>query len=215
VASRPGEGATFSFTCLAQLPAADTAEDRAASLQTRIYTSQLPEEPAEHVVVPPDNATHTPSPPPDSADILVVDDNPVNVFVLETQLRRLGFGCGVAHDGVEATEYVRTSLGLATAPEPSPSVLSVPDVPSLPVPRVIFMDLNMPRMGGLQASRVIRRLEQQARDETGYAGHIRIVALSASDSSSVLSEDLREAGLDLFLCKPITLDHLRGALVEA
>jgi hypothetical protein len=126
VASRPGEGATFSFTCLAQLPAAETAEDRATSLQTRIYTSQPPEGTAEHVVVPPDNATHTPSPPPDSADILVVDDNPVNVFVLETQLRRLGFGCGVAHDGVEATEYVRTSLGLATAPEPSPSVLSVP-----------------------------------------------------------------------------------------
>ena len=72
---------------------------------------------------------------------------------------------------------------------------------------LVLMDLQMPVMDGLEATRAIRALD-------GPARHARIVALSAN----AFAEDrarCEEAGMDGFLAKPLRLDALRRALQEA
>ena len=66
------------------------------------------------------------------ARVLVVDDEPVNVFVLQRLLRHCGLECEVARDGAEAVEK---------------AVASRCDV--------ILMDISMPVMNGLSAAREI------------------------------------------------------------
>ena len=101
------------------------------------------------------------------ARVLVVDDEPVNVFVLRRLLRHCGLECEVASNGAEAVER-------ATATRCD----------------VILMDISMPVMDGVSAAREIaRRLgpngpavvavtanatsEQRRRcDEAGFAGFI-------------------------------------------
>ena len=101
------------------------------------------------------------------ARVLVVDDEPTNVFVLRRLLRHCGLDCEVATNGAEAVDY-------ATATRCD----------------VILMDISMPVMDGVSAAREIaRRLgpggpiviavtanatsEQRRRcDEAGFAGFI-------------------------------------------
>jgi CheY-like chemotaxis protein len=67
------------------------------------------------------------------------------------------------------------------------------------------MDMRMPEMNGLDATRAIREAERA----TG--GHIVIVALTAN----VLDGDREacvQAGMDDFLAKPLKLDELRVVL---
>lgn len=73
-------------------------------------------------------------------------------------------------------------------------------------PQVILMDISMPGMDGLEATRAIREREQ----ERGEPGRF-IVALTAGVSES---ERLacREAGMDEFLGKPFTDDGLLAIL---
>ena len=114
--------------------------------------------------------------------VLVVEDNPVNAIVVRTMLERLGFQSDLAASGVEAIAALQRQ----------PYDL-------------VFMDMLMPEMDGLEATRRIRGL--------ALAAQPRIVALTAN----VLQED-REAcgaaGMDGFLAKPITLADLQRCLAE-
>jgi CheY-like chemotaxis protein len=72
-------------------------------------------------------------------------------------------------------------------------------------PDIIFMDVQMPEMDGLEATRNIRLLEQKA------GGHIPVVALSAG----VIKEEQDtciQAGMDDFLAKPIDRQSLQKVL---
>ncbi len=111
--------------------------------------------------------------------ILVAEDNPVNQALALAILRKMGYRADVAADGqevIDALERQRYDL--------------------------IFMDVQMPVMDGLCATRIIRER---------YAGDDRpqIVALTAN----VMADD-REAcmasGMDDFLSKPIRLEEVRG-----
>jgi CheY-like chemotaxis protein len=67
------------------------------------------------------------------------------------------------------------------------------------------MDMRMPEMNGLDATRAIRETERI----TGR--HVVVVALTAN----VLEDDRKaciDAGMDDFLAKPLTLDALREVL---
>ena len=72
----------------------------------------------------------------DPARILVVDDNPANVDILETRLRSQGYETLAAHDGEEALALARETL-----------------------PDLILLDIMMPKLDGIE---VCRRLKADA-----------------------------------------------------
>jgi signal transduction histidine kinase/DNA-binding response OmpR family regulator len=116
--------------------------------------------------------------------ILLVEDNHVNQKVALLLLRRLGCRADVAGNGLECLEALERREY-----------------------DVILMDVMMPEMDGLEATREIRR--QPARERRP-----RIIALTAS----AMREDIdrcREAGMDDHLSKPISLDNLASALEKA
>lgn len=122
--------------------------------------------------------------------VLLVEDNEINALVARKHLERIGARTIHAVDGIEAVDIVsRTLRG---------------DRPRFDI---ILMDIRMPGLDGIDASRWIRRLEREA-DVTPT----RIVALTAN----AFEEDRRaalEAGIDDFLTKPIDPDHLASTIV--
>lgn len=116
--------------------------------------------------------------------ILVVDDNMVNVRVALAMLRKLGVEANAVENGLEATQA-------ATAAER---------------PDLILMDVQMPLMDGLEATRRIRAWEQACKQP-----RLVIVALTAG----AFVEDCEHciaAGMDDFLAKPINHDQLQQLL---
>jgi CheY-like chemotaxis protein len=71
---------------------------------------------------------------------------------------------------------------------------------------LILMDVQMPEMDGLQATREIRR--------RWPLGGPKIVALTAHAIAGDREKCL-EAGMDDYLCKPINLDDLKATLESA
>ncbi|SNB69796.1 Signal transduction histidine kinase [Arboricoccus pini] len=108
-----------------------------------------------------------------SLSILVVDDNPVNRRLASILLERAGHRVAIAEDGAGALAAVeRTTFD------------------------AILMDVQMPGMDGLEASRLIRRLESP------LARSVPIVALTANATSDS-GRQCREAGMDDYVTKPI------------
>ena len=115
--------------------------------------------------------------------VMVADDNPVNQVVVQAMLADLGLDSKVVGDGAEAVE-------LAAAERFD----------------VILMDVNMPRMTGLTAARVLRQRELSFGVE-----RVTILAMPATTEG----EDgpaCAEAGMDGFLEKPFSLTQLKAAL---
>jgi CheY-like chemotaxis protein len=78
-------------------------------------------------------------------------------------------------------------------------------------PDVILMDLQMPGIDGLQATRAIRLLEQ--RRGTGAAVRVPIIAMTGN----VFSEDRQaciDAGMDDFIGKPVDMGTLCAVLLK-
>ncbi len=112
--------------------------------------------------------------------VLLVDDHPVNRRVARLLLEKQGWKVEAASDGRQALEMAMSNP-----------------------PDLILMDYKMPGMDGLQAARQLREWEATH----ARSSRIPVIILSASVKSPEL--DLREAGVDGFLTKP--LDSLRFA----
>jgi signal transduction histidine kinase/CheY-like chemotaxis protein len=123
----------------------------------------------------------------DSAgSVLVVDDNQTNRMVLQTLLEQAGIASTAAHDGLGAISAWNGADWSA-----------------------ILMDVNMPQMDGLEATRKIRALESQNPDR----GRVPIIAVTAS----VLSHEIdayRAAGMDDVIAKPINARTLFETLAR-
>ena len=116
--------------------------------------------------------------------ILLAEDNVVNQKVALSLLSHVGYRADLATNGLE--------------------VLSALERQSYDV---ILMDVQMPEMDGLEATRRIRRTR-------GREGGPRIIGLTAC----AMKEDRERcfaAGMDDYLAKPITLEALRSALAQA
>jgi signal transduction histidine kinase/ActR/RegA family two-component response regulator len=115
--------------------------------------------------------------------VLVAEDNEVNRMVVVEMLRRLGCDVDVAADGARALERI----GQRTYD-------------------VIFMDVMMPDLDGLEATRRLRRMPLARRPY--------VVALTAGVMPGD-RERCAEAGMDDFVAKPVQLDEVRKALLRA
>ncbi|KNH26987.1 histidine kinase [Pseudomonas syringae] len=116
-------------------------------------------------------------------DILLVENHPVSQKVAMAMLQELGYAPDLASDGLEAVNQCMTST-----------------------PDIIFMDINMPVMDGLEAIRKIRELP---------LGDIcYIVAFTASAFSSEI-ERFRAAGANDILTKPANFQALSRVLQRA
>lgn len=122
---------------------------------------------------------------PQGLRVLIVDDNAMNLMVAKKQVEMLGHKVISAIHGQEAVEKWRQHH-----------------------PDFILMDLQMPVMDGMEATRQIRRLIQKS-----GVKHVPIVALTADAESSTHDEALA-AGLDEVLVKPADTETLRQAIAR-
>jgi signal transduction histidine kinase/ActR/RegA family two-component response regulator len=153
------------------------AFDSAPGIGTR-FSFQIPLEAVEPPLGQPADA----SPALDAEAalrVLVVDDNPTNRTVLTTLLENLGVASEAVRNGHEAVE----AWGIGTWD-------------------VILMDIHMPEMDGLDASRLIRAGEA----ETGRS-RTPIVAVTASVLAHE-TEGYYAAGMDNVIAKPIEVQRL-------
>jgi PAS domain S-box-containing protein len=136
--------------------------------------------------IPSEPAPDPPAGSPESRKIriLLVDDNAVNRKVSSVILRKMGYETESAEDGLEAIE------ALKGAPYD-----------------LVLMDIHMPRMDGLEATRQIRK------PETGVLNpEVPIIALTARGVDESAHE-FEAAGMNAFLAKPIKRDKL-AAIIE-
>ena len=116
--------------------------------------------------------------------VLLAEDNPVNQKLALKLLERQGWKVTVAEDGRQAVELAKEG-----------------DFD------LILMDVQMPEMDGLEATRTIREWEE------GTGRHVPIVALTAH----AFEEDRKrclEAGMDAYLTKPIKVQELFKTIEE-
>jgi CheY-like chemotaxis protein len=116
--------------------------------------------------------------------VLVAEDSEVNLFVIRELLAGLGIEIAVAKNGEEAVQAFKTNVF-----------------------DLILMDIQMPVMDGLEATRHIRALQSEASLHPQCA----IVGLSAHAMSGDRERYLSEGMLD-YLTKPIRTEALRAVL---
>lgn len=114
-------------------------------------------------------------------EILVVDDDELNRRLMHVILTHEGHRVEAASDGREALEAVKHKRF-----------------------DIVFMDLHLPDMNGLEASREIRTWEQGD-------SHIYIVALTASYLPEV-GQILFDAGMDNYISKPFEIEQIQRLL---
>ena len=116
--------------------------------------------------------------------ILVAEDNKVNSQVIRILLKKVGFvGVDFVADGREAVAFLHAK-----------------DID------VVLMDIHMPRMDGLEATRCVR--EQLSADRQPYIIALTAAALKSDRGAS------EQAGMDGFLTKPISPDELEAHLLK-
>ncbi|NEJ83836.1 response regulator, partial [Rhizobium leguminosarum] len=124
----------------------------------------------------------SPSLPLRTGPILVVEDNKTNQKILCKQLELAGYRCTVASNGEQAVEAMGAVKEVDTTEKWNKAGFSL-----------ILMDLEMPVMGGLEATQLIRQKEQQL-----SVVPIPIVGLSAYAREAYM-EKAKQAGMDDYL----------------
>jgi CheY-like chemotaxis protein len=121
--------------------------------------------------------------------VLLCDDNIINQKVALRLLQQMGYRAQLAANGVEALAALdRQSFDL------------------------IFMDVMMPEMDGLEATRAIRERQRDPAKAQNYGSRIIIVAMTASAMPGDREKCLA-AGMDDYIAKPVRPDDVR-AIVE-
>ncbi|CAN1208719.1 hypothetical protein TUMEXPCC7403_00760 [Tumidithrix helvetica PCC 7403] len=134
-----------------------------------------------------------------SLRILLAEDNIVNQKVAIKMLKNLGYTADLANNGLEAVE-----------------ILNHQDYD------VIFMDMQMPEMDGLEATIKIREMErngkirhsirfQDSPPDLCTLAPIKIIAMTANSLAENFDICIA-AGMDGFLAKPIRMDELKSIL---
>lgn len=119
-------------------------------------------------------------------NILVVEDEPSIQMVMELILESLGIKVTMAENGEQAVKLAAKNTSKFDA---------------------ILMDLEMPVMGGIEATRAIRALGQ-------HCATIPILAFTANALVGTQNRCL-DAGMTAYLAKPANAEMLKNAILEA
>lgn len=181
--SLEGNGSTFWFTVSCErasaedIAAADPAPTNRRRASDGIEGRQANPAPRPAPPAPAQSESKGPS----SAHILVVEDNKINQMLITTYLDKFGYSFEIAANGHEAVAAAGNK-----------------------VYDLILMDVQMPEMDGIEATRQIRALE-------GPVSEQPIVALTANAMHGD-RENYLEAGMDDYLAKPIIAANLLDML---
>jgi PAS domain S-box-containing protein len=114
--------------------------------------------------------------------VLLAEDNPVNQLITRSILEKQGHGVVVARNGREALALVKVEAF-----------------------DLVLMDVQMPEMDGMAATRAVRDLE------AGSARHLPIIGVTAHAMKGD-KERCLEAGMDGYVSKPIRAETLLAAI---
>ena len=121
---------------------------------------------------------------PSDLKILLVEDNLINQKVSSLMIKQIGYECDIANNGDEAVKmHKKTNY------------------------EIIFMDILMPVMDGLEATNLIRKWEQNSNN--GYK--TSIIALTANAFKADIEKYLNN-GMDHYLSKPLRINDLKRIL---
>jgi CheY-like chemotaxis protein len=124
--------------------------------------------------------------------ILLAEDNPVNQKLANRLFEKMGYSIDIATNGIEVLEAIqKQSYDL------------------------IFMDVQMPEMDGLEATRQIRALEQSGQTElsnpTPSNQSIQIIAITANATQDD-RENCFASGMNDFIAKPFKVEQIQTAI---
>lgn len=105
--------------------------------------------------------------------ILLAEDNPLNSKLAQINIERLGHHLDIVENGIDAIYKFKSNKY-----------------------DIILMDVDMPIMNGLDATKTIRKLE----NSMGNLEKVRIIAMTAYGQED--SERFFKAGMDSYFCKP-------------
>ena len=118
-----------------------------------------------------------------SNKILIAEDEAISYRLLEVLIRKIGIDCNILHakNGQEAVDYIRKN----------------PDIV------LVLMDIKMPLMDGVEASKIIRKISPDT----------KIIAQTAF-TKSIEVERIKQAGINVILHKPIKRNELYDVFKE-
>jgi CheY-like chemotaxis protein len=111
--------------------------------------------------------------------VLVVEDDMILRYLAERQLLKLGYLCELVENGADALKKMKEGRF-----------------------DLIFMDIQMPVMNGLESTSAIRKMEHERGDEKSTP----IVAMTANPNQ----QQCFEAGMDDFMFKPVSLESVKA-----
>lgn len=118
--------------------------------------------------------------------VLLVDDNPINLKILVMYMTKLKIGYITATNGLEAVEAYQASAVHID---------------------YILMDISMPLMDGLTATRHIRALESSSKRKPS------IIAALTGLGSTQAQQKAYSSGIDIYLAKPVAMKTI-GELIS-
>jgi len=122
---------------------------------------------------------------PSGMRILLVEDNEINLKLLVAYMRKLKLNHATAINGLEALNTYKEAKGSFD---------------------VIFMDISMPIMDGIESTRHIRRFERETSIQP-----VALIALTGAANPNTRQEAF-SSGIDLFLTKPVPMKNLKVML---
>lgn len=117
--------------------------------------------------------------------VLIVEDNEVNQKVLQSMLKNFNFEIIVASNGKEAYEYLKSSRV-----------------------DLVFMDIQMPVMDGMEATQLIREYEEENKLQA-----VNIIAVTAHSLDGD-KEKFMHSGMNDYISKPIDRNRLGDVLAK-
>lgn len=127
--------------------------------------------------------------------ILYAEDNLINQKLGQKMFERMGYNkVKIAPDGLEAVKMIKENGPFD----------------------IIFMDIQMPNMGGLEATREIRKYEEELRvihNSQSATHHLPIIALTANAMKGDREKCL-DAGMDEYLSKPFKREEIQEMIKE-